>query len=283
MTLGPADRVAAVVVTYRRPDLLLRTLERVAGQTTPVDTVLVVDNDDDEVLERQVHAQHPDVVYLRSTSNLGPGGAFAVGLGHLVEHHDAAWYWTLDDDSPPALDALRQALDVATSTSPQPGAVSLRGGHIVGGRIRHTLGAQSVPTPQLADFVLVDGAVLSARAVQAAGFPRTDFFIMMEDLEYTMRIRRAGFSLVVRPGDGSENLYRGSGAPWRGYYQARNHLRMAIELRSASLARGWVARELAINANHMNGGRWHHIRFRLRGAVDAMAGRMGRRVEPTAG
>ena len=42
------DRVVAVVVTHRRPRLLAESLAALAGQSRPVDAVVVVDNGDDE-------------------------------------------------------------------------------------------------------------------------------------------------------------------------------------------------------------------------------------------
>ena len=277
--------VIAIVVTYRRVDLLLRTLSSVVHQSVPISRVVVVDNAADRDLETRLASDLPEIVYIASPENLGPGGGFGVGLRRAEEEPSAAdWYWLLDDDSPPASNALELGLEVAsTERSFGPiGAIGLRGGHVRHGLIRHDLPAGSVASPTTADFLLVDGSILSAAAVRKAGYPRSDFFIMMEDLEYSHRIGEAGFALIVRPDDGSTNLYQGSGAPWRGYYQCRNHLRLAIERRSPSWVFGWLTRELAINFNHLRKRRWKSIRFRIRGGVDAIRNRMGRRVEPTA-
>ena len=282
MTESLCPKVAAVVVTFNRHELLLRTLESIASQTTKVDTVVVVDNAADPELRSLVTGAHPKAIYIGAAENLGPGGGFGIGLRRARTSVETQWYWMLDDDSPPAGNALELALQVAATTHHSPvGAVGLRGGHVRHGRIRHDLPAGSVSVPTPAGFLLVDGSIISERAISSVGYPRADFFIMMEDLEYSLRIGEAGLALLVRPDDGSTNLYQGSGAPWRGYYQCRNHLRLVIERRSLSWLVGWLIREFAIFVHHVRLRRWSSIRFRARGVVDAVRNHMGRVVDPS--
>ena len=272
--------VVTIVVTFNRRASLFETLDAVVQQTSPPSALIVVDNAADHSLAEAVTARYPAVSYLAAAGNLGPGGGFGVGLRRAESECTADWYWLLDDDSPPALDSLEQALDLAQTLPGPIGAIGLRGGHVRRGRIRHDLPLGTVESPEEADFLLVDGSIVSAEAVRRAGYPRADFFIMMEDLEFSLRIGEIGLPLLVRPADGSINLYQGSGAPWRGYYQSRNHLRMALERRSISWVWGWLIRELAINFHHVRHGRWSSTRFRLRGALDATRNRMGRTVDP---
>ncbi|MEM8619399.1 MAG: glycosyltransferase [Actinomycetota bacterium] len=275
--------VVAVVVTYRRPDLVRETLEAIANQTQPPRSVILVDNDGDEQLESLVKegAVGIDIDYVSTEENVGWSGGLAIGMTRALEAHGAEWLWLLDDDSPPSNEALRTASQAARSTT-NVGAVSQRGGFVRRGRIRHDLRAGQVDELTPADFLLVDGALVSRTAVERAGLPREDFFIMLEDVEYTVRIRDAGFDLYVRPADGSAHLYQGSGRPWRGYYQSRNHLRIAIERRSPTWLWGWVVREAGINAHHLVARRWSSIAFRGRGALDGLSNRMGKRVDPSA-
>lgn len=281
-TAGPngSPTAVAIVVTYKRPDLLLRTVDAVVAQTVAASAVIVVDNAAAVELAEELSTRHPAVIYVPSAENLGPGGGFGVGLRRAEREITADWYWLLDDDSPPALDALELALAVAADQSGPIGAIGLRGGHVRHGRIRHDLPLGTVSSPERADFLLVDGSIVSAQAIRRVGYPRADFFIMMEDLEFSLRIGESGLPLVVRPADGSQNLYQGSGAAWRGYYQSRNLLRMALERRSISWLWGWVVREVGINAHHARHRRWVAMRYRLRGATDGITNRMGRVVEP---
>ncbi len=274
-----ARATIAIVVTYRRQDQLLLTLRAVARQTAAIDHVIVVDNANDAALADVLALAHPDAIYVPSAHNVGPGGGFALGI-RRAQAFVADWYWLLDDDSPPAPEALASALEAAAAAPRPLGAVGLRGGHVRRGRIRHDLPLGAVTQPQPAGFLLTDGSIVAAEAVRRVGVPREDFFIMMEDLEFSIRLHEAGLGLVVRPADGSQNLYLGSGAPWRGYYQSRNHLRMAIERRSWWWLWGWIRREMGINLHHLRHLRLRSIQFRTQGACDAVRNKMGRVVDP---
>jgi hypothetical protein len=68
-------------------------------------------------------------------------------------------------------------------------------------------------------------------------------------------------------------------------YQTRNHLRMALDLRSPALLWGFLdrsTRQIGWALLH-DPHRWRLVRLRLRGAFDAIANRMGPRVEPGGG
>ena len=217
------------------------------------------------------------VVHLPSGGNVGYGAGLAVGMRFLQAELDPEYYWTLDDDSPPSVTALPSALAVFERWSPDLGVVADRGGRLRFGSIRHDL--HEVASPERADHALVDGAVIIRAAVDRVGVPREDFFMTVDDFEYTDRIRRAGFELVVRPSD-SQHGYLGAAGRWRHYYQARNLLRVAIIRRSPLLGLGWAVREAKINLVHLARGTTEITRLRSRGALDALRGRMGQVVQP---
>ena len=184
-------------MTYQRVDTLLDTLAAVLEQSHPPDVVVVVDNDSDRRVEREVALMGSNVVYEPSPSNVGYGAALALGMRILRSSLDPDWYWLLDDDTPPSVDYLGGVLEMATDSSYSPWVVANRGGTIVRGRIRH--GFDRRDEVNLAQFTLVDGALVSRKAVEVVGFPREDLFMMLEDVEYTTRISSAGGVLLVRP------------------------------------------------------------------------------------
>jgi rhamnopyranosyl-N-acetylglucosaminyl-diphospho-decaprenol beta-1,3/1,4-galactofuranosyltransferase len=278
-------RVGAVIVTYRRPETVQRTVAAVLLQTAGIDEIVVVDNDADPAVAASLSALSPRVTYVAAAGNDGFAAGLALGIDHLRVGLDPDWMWLLDDDSPPVRTALAAALHVAAAheaTSSIPlGVVANRGGHIVAGRIRHDLSSVAGTAPQRADFTLVDGTIVSAATVAAVGLPRADLFSMLEDIEYTTRIRLAGFALLVRQADESTFLHMGSQSEWRHYYQARNHLRIAIDLRQWSWLWGWWVRETGIGLHLVSRRRGAALRLRWRGAFDAVRNRMGKVVEPS--
>lgn len=106
------NRVAAVVVTYNRAEMLRQCLMSLQKQTMPCD-ILVVDNastDDTQALVQRA-AQHDASIFYRNTGeNLGGAGGFNFGMRWAVEA-GYAFVWVMDDDCFPEPVALEKLLD----------------------------------------------------------------------------------------------------------------------------------------------------------------------------
>jgi rhamnopyranosyl-N-acetylglucosaminyl-diphospho-decaprenol beta-1,3/1,4-galactofuranosyltransferase len=284
-------QVAAVIVTFNRRDVLARTLASVVQQSRRPDLLVVVDNDGDDGTDAMLAAQHPEVDYLRMPENLGFAAGLTAGMEYTL-NEGVDFFWLLDDDSTPEPDCLERLLKVSARIE-DCGVVGLSGG-----RLRHGVPDRRTPLPlvvdvfdgqlRVADFVLVDGALVRAAAARDAGFPRADFFMMMEDVEYTSRLKRHGWQILLLDADLLDRGHLGSGAntgsapPWRGYYQSRNHLAVALQRRSLGEIWGWLVRQAKFSLGALLGSdrRLRRVYLRLLGGVDALRGRMGRTIEP---
>jgi rhamnopyranosyl-N-acetylglucosaminyl-diphospho-decaprenol beta-1,3/1,4-galactofuranosyltransferase len=293
---GGADApVAAVVVTRNRRDVLRQTLEAVKDQAAPPASVLVVDNSSEDGTGDMLAAEFPEVGYVRLPENLGFGAGLAAGMA-AAARTNPRYFWLLDDDSRPSPVTLGRCLRVAASL-PRFGIVGLSGGTIRWGRLRvhpYERGPHGRPSdpPQLSygDFVHLDGAVVAGDAVAQVGYPRGDYFMMLEDVEYSNRLKRAGWTvahfeldedLIDRGNLGSGGDGRPS-PPWRAYYQTRNHLLMAMDHRSPLEVAGWLHRQLkfiAAAALYLDRKR-ERIGLRLLGAWHGLRRVRGRTVEP---
>jgi rhamnopyranosyl-N-acetylglucosaminyl-diphospho-decaprenol beta-1,3/1,4-galactofuranosyltransferase len=284
-------RIAAVVVTHNRSRVLAGALAAIAAQTRPADAVYVVDNASSDDTPEYVARAHPAVRYLRLSDNTGSGPGLAVGI--RAAHADGFdGFWLMDDDSQAAPDALALLLSIAGEFPTGIGVVGFHGGIVRRGRILHLEGREDLhrcpeisPGTFVVDFVLLDGALVSREMIEAVGVPRADFFMMMGDVEYPYRARRAGLRVLLYERDLMNRDHLGSSgwpAPWRGYYQTRNHLRWALDLRSPALLFGWLVRlvKFVVVAALRAPDRGRRIRYRLQGARDGFRGRMGRTVEP---
>jgi glycosyltransferase involved in cell wall biosynthesis len=242
-----------------------------------------------------VRAKFPGVIYHRLAENLGFGGGLAAGIT-AARRGGYRYFWLLDDDSRPAPFALKRFVEAADGI-PDLGVLGVTGGTFRRGTLRYD--PQSPGTtdswrrsPELAacDWVHLDGALVSGEAVDQLGVPRRDFFMMLEDVEYSNRIQRAGWTVARFRIDegllGRGNLGSGGDGrpspPWRGYYQTRNHLVMAIEHRSPAEVAGWLYRQLKfVGAAALSLDRkQERIRLRTLGAWHALRGVRGRSVEP---
>lgn len=201
--LNRSDRVAAVIVTHKRVELLRASLEQVVAQTRPVDWVIVVDNGCEESVEKLVAELAGErAVYLPSHTNLGGAGGFAYGfLTALALGADAIW--CADDDGRPAdAHVLETLIDVAVThhlhevspvvcniNDPAQLAFPLRQGLVWRRRLDELEG----------DFIpgiasMFNGALISARAMEIIGVPDYRLFIRGDEVEYHRRLVRSGLN-----------------------------------------------------------------------------------------
>lgn len=274
-----APTVVAIVWTHNRYELAERCVTAVLGQTRPPDRVIVVDIASPDGSGNRLRRAFHDIEVIELTDNDGPGAALAAAL-EATDSPRPDYYWLVEDDSLPAPECLEATLQAASAES----GVGILGP--VGCELRW---GQWYATPELpvgkrveVDFVVLDGALLAGPTVEQAGLPKTDYFIMMVDVEYPLRIAALGFRMV-QAGLPYQQLRLGSASPdssWRHYYQTRNHLRMAIELRSATLIAGFIIRTLKHIGYAVTRRDWNSIRLRTRGIGDGVRHRMGRTLEP---
>ena len=104
------ERVAAVVVTYNRNELLAQCIKALLGQQNAVCDILIVDNASTDGTGAYLAALNEPRVHSRSTgANLGGAGGFNFGMRWAVEAgYDLVWI--MDDDTLPHPDSLAQLL-----------------------------------------------------------------------------------------------------------------------------------------------------------------------------
>ena len=101
------SKIAAVIVTYNRKELLLECVEAILGQEETVPSIIVVDNDSSDGTEQALegYVAEGTVTYFNTGSNLGGAGGFQYGIRKAVElGYD--YLWIMDDDCIPSRTAL---------------------------------------------------------------------------------------------------------------------------------------------------------------------------------
>ncbi|SDX49305.1 rhamnopyranosyl-N-acetylglucosaminyl-diphospho-decaprenol beta-1,3/1,4-galactofuranosyltransferase [Modestobacter sp. DSM 44400] len=203
MSTPDGDRVVAVIVTRHRQRLLALSLAAIAGQTRPVDHVVVVDNGPDQPARDVVDASGLPVTYLPSERNLGGAGGFALGMLHALAL-GADWVWCADDDGRPADDTVLATL-LATArrhglaevsplvtdmSDPDRLAFPLRRG-LRWRRARSDFSGLEV-LPSYAS--LFNGALFTAAALDVVGVPDYRLFFRGDETEVHRRLVRSGLS-----------------------------------------------------------------------------------------
>lgn len=303
---GP--RLFGLLVTYKRHDALEAHLEALVKQTHRLDHLLVVDNGPSGAEEDLVRA-YPEaattVEYEAMPDNVGPAGGYRRGLQHLLTIADRDdWVVLLDDDDPPryadTLEGLWSFAQDQLVDHPQLGMVGSMGARFDFGRGRIV----RLLDAELRDAVPVDyvpgGGIPFVRfaAVEAVGGHTEELFFGFEELEFGLRLRRAGFDVLVDGEMGlasrvaSGRLGDMVGIPslaatmpnWRHYYSLRNLVHIlrtyGHPLAAARVAlRGW-AKALVVLMRDRDRPALDYGRVTLAATLDGGRGRLGRRVEP---
>lgn len=198
------ERIAAVVVTYNRKELLVQCVKCLLSQQTECD-VLVVDNaSTDGTIQALEQMSSPRLFYRNTGENLGGAGGFHFGMRWAVEAgYD--YVWIMDDDALPQPDALTQLWSAHQRLNGEYGWLSSRclwtDGTLCPMNVQRITPYKDLKEPtqelapvQMASFVSL---FLKATVIQKMGLPLRQFFIWTDDWEYTRRISRAMPCYVV--------------------------------------------------------------------------------------
>lgn len=295
-------RVCAVVVTFKRQELLRECLHALQGQTRPLDHILVVDNDSQDGTIGMVARAFPTVETLALPENVGGAGGFHAGMKHA---YDAGfeWIWLMDDDGRAAPDCLEQLLAADNSNGVRVPVQQDQTGRFYGVgtwphfEIDRTDDVMKAAKPVAGKWMFAFvGPLIHRDIVTQIGLPNKDFFIWFDDVEYALRIQsRTKAPVWAVPGalfahDFGTNrrevrfLWRRSTrayfAPWKSYYGVRNPSYVLLHQRHSHSE---FYRFIAIQARHLfselifEPDRWLRAQMRLSGLWDGVRGKLGKR------
>lgn len=204
--------VCAVVVTFRRAELLRQCLHAIQNQARAPDTILVVDNNSGDGTLEMLHGEFPDVSVLALNRNSGGAGGFHAGMKWAVER-GFDWIWVMDDDGQSDPECLRHLTEKAEKLGAAVyGAMCVRPDDATQLSFPSPLSDEfGQATTQVAvlkeaqdDLGVLRGwaafmnSVLFAReVVLQAGLPRAEMFIWGDEVEYAKRIKAHGFDLYT--------------------------------------------------------------------------------------
>jgi glycosyltransferase involved in cell wall biosynthesis len=299
-------RAYGVLVTFRRPEALAVSLERLAHQQRPFDGIIVVDNASSDATRAVVQsfATRLPLEYFASGENLGCAGGIGQGMDIILRSaSDDDWVMPLDDDDPlpdaRCLGDLEQFGATMLARDPLTAGVGL-----IGGRFDDRRGCiVRVPDHELTGPVSVDflatghGGMYRASALRTAGVFSSAIFFGLSEVEFGLRVRRAGLNLYAdgaswegrRRDAGRLDLdYRPSAAldepNWRRYYSLRNTIYILRERGRPgaavriSLLRG--ALKPLVNVPRHPVRAFRYLRLNSKAVFHGWTNRMGRVLEP---
>ena len=284
-------RVVAVVLSWNGREDTLAALESLRG----IETV-VVDNGSTDGSADAVAERFPEVELIRTGVNLGFAGGNNVGVRRALDR-GAEWVLLLNNDAtvePGVVDALAEA----AAARPDAGVLACKvlyadsdrlwyagaGFDPYLGRSRHRgFGRPDAPgAVEDTDRATGAGMAVSRVAIEAAGLLDEELFLYAEDLEWSLRIRDAGFAVVYVPKARVRHRVSsaagGAGSPTTSYYETRNMLAVVERYRPLPTGLTGVRRAAVVGPRVLLAARrpasaWAAVR----GWRDYRRGRMGRR------
>lgn len=210
------EQVCAVVVSYNRKALLLECLDAIFAQTRPVERILLIDNASTDgtpdLLREKGYLDNRLIEYLRLPTNIGGAGGFHEGMKWAF-NKGFDWIWVMDDDSIAEPSALAE-LFIARQQFDEEQCPRLLASKVVW--VDETLHPMNVPRLKSSGYSYIESLFLAAQnsmlsirstsfvslllhrtLIQQYGLPIADYFIWTDDVEYTGRILRNEFGVVV--------------------------------------------------------------------------------------
>lgn len=196
----------AVIVTYNRINELKKSIKSLLNQKNMPTKILVVDNHSNDGTQTFMLDEYGDsdiVIYERLKSNLGGSGGFSYGVKKALEY-STDWIALSDDD---AFYDENYFYELSKKANKYPDVKCFCGEVIdsnnniqLSQRQRitnwNTLRRQNIDIKEYrkeyfyCDTSTFVGSTVSTNLIKKMGLPRNDFFIWIDDIEYSCRIRQ---------------------------------------------------------------------------------------------
>lgn len=194
-------KVASVIVTYNRKDLLIKCLTANVSQSYKVSEIIVINNastDGTEVLLDKFKTDNPNsnITIFNLESNLGGAGGFNEGIKRAIKkNYD--YYWIMDDDTIPEEDCLEKMVEKLYLVEDNIGFmcsnVRFNDGNACimntpsTNHIWNHYAHKGLIELKSASFVSI---LINGEIIKKIGLPIKEFFIWGDDTEYTERITK---------------------------------------------------------------------------------------------
>jgi hypothetical protein len=260
----------AIVLSWNGREDTLRCLDSLTRVGYADLGIVCIDNGSSDGSQRAVRERFPQVELIEAGANLGYAGGNNLGLRHALEH-GARWMALVNNDATVAPDVI-EGFEDAAREHPRAGILA---GKVyfadrpetiwfAGQRVSELLGYSGRPRgygrtdrPRYGRIQPTGRAVgallaVSREAMEAVGPLDEELFAYVEDVDWALRVRRAGFEVVFAPGARAWHRISAStggeaASTYTLYYGVRNTI--AVLERRRPLGRvGTAIRRMAICA-----------------------------------
>jgi GT2 family glycosyltransferase len=261
--------VVAAVLNWKRPADTLRCVRSLLASGYPRMVPLVVDNASADGSCEEISAALPAVELIRNPRNLGYAGGNNVAVRRALEM-GATYVFVVNNDAvvtPGSVGRLVDTLEKrpeAAQVVAMVRAASTGRVESVGGAIRwitaeprllqHGALAPGFDGVREVDFAPGVAVLCRAAAIREVGPMEEEYFLYFEDVDWSLRFRRAGWSVLAEPAASvihRESSSSAPDAPMKLYYYIRNNLRF-IDLHAAPAQKRRVRARFAAKVARMS-------------------------------
>lgn len=194
-------KIAVVVVTYNRLDLLKECIKAIRNQTRKLDEIMVINNSSTDGTLEWLDSQND--LNVITQENFGSAGGQYTGIKTAYEKgYD--WILTMDDDAEPSLKYVEKLFKNRGSNFVLCGKVVNNNNIILFNHRgyfnkRKIFGEQIHHPSKESDYKLASknisfssfiGTMHHRSVIEKAGFPKKEMFIYHDDVEYSLRISK---------------------------------------------------------------------------------------------
>jgi GT2 family glycosyltransferase len=175
------NKITAVIVTYNNISMLKDLLNDLSSQTRPPQKIIVVDNASSDSTHTCLASEYAHVRCIRLEENTGSSGGYCAGIEAALPESDLIL--TLDDDLRLETDMLEQL---------EKSFEQVRNSDRVAA-VRAFVSGHRMPHKKFSEFAW-RGTLFNGQAIKEVGLPVKDSFIYGEELDYSIRFTKAGYS-----------------------------------------------------------------------------------------
>lgn len=231
------------IVTYNRSSYLKKCLPSVCNQSIKPQKVIIVDNNSTDdtcnVVDDFKSSTEIEIHYVKMPENGGGAGGFKEAI-RLSLKEDTDWVWLMDDDVEPVptcLEEMSKATDKADVIQPWR---QYKDGSFVKSECKQ-LNLSNAFKDLKIDFVKpedkheqnfeiacvpFEGPLIKKSKLKEAGLPLSKFFILCDDTEYSIRLKKCGAKFQLATSALMYRLIKPSQEAgqfdWKSYYYIRN-------------------------------------------------------------
>lgn len=184
------ENTCAIIVTYNPGDDFQRNISIINNQ---VNHIIIIDNNSaNKNFIRELKRLYPAISIVENANNIGIAGALNIGIKTAIKHH-FQWVLQLDQDSLPdtnMVEALNKTLHSTDLSQTAMIGVNYRSG---GKNMLKNSSEEIINVSTL----ITSGSFINTEIFTKAGDYRTDFFIDAVDFEYSLRLRKLKYQLLL--------------------------------------------------------------------------------------